>query len=226
MQILIVAATEMEISPLLNFLDKEFDKGDSSFHYYRNECSIHILITGIGLVATAYHLGVYLSTFSFDLVINAGIAGSYKQDINIGDVAWVKEDQLAEFGVEEANGNFTSVFDMGLMDKNSFPFTNQKLISPKTEQHQHLEVVTGLTVQRVHGFAPSIAVAKKRYNADIETMESAAFFFACLSHQVPFQAIRAISNFVEPRNRANWNIPLAINNLNQYLIQFIEDSQN
>jgi nucleoside phosphorylase len=35
----------------------------------------------------------------------------------------------------------------------------------------------------------------------------------CLSQKVPFAALRAISNKVETRNKAAWNIPLAIQNL-------------
>ena len=221
MQLLVVAATELEIKPLLNFLEKEFDKGKFPFHFTKNNLEVHVLITGIGMVATAYHLGVYLSQHQFDLVINAGIAGSYTTSIPIGDVVVVNEEQFADFGVEEANGNFLSVFDLELVNSHSFPFQGKKLMNPNPQQFLDLQVVSGLTVQKVHGFAPSIEVAHKRYHADIETMEGAAFFFACLSQKVPFLAFRAISNFVEPRNRQNWDIPLAINNLNVHLIQVI-----
>jgi futalosine hydrolase len=44
-------------------------------------------------------------------------------------------------------------------------------------------------------------------------MESAAFFYVCLSQKVPFAALRAISNKVEVRNKAAWNIPQAVQNL-------------
>ena len=44
-------------------------------------------------------------------------------------------------------------------------------------------------------------------------MESAAFFYVCLSEHVPFMALRAISNRVETRNKAAWNIPLALRSL-------------
>ena len=53
-------------------------------------------------------------------------------------------------------------------------------------------------------------------------MEGAAFFYACLMMQVPFLEIRSISNHVEPRNRAAWDIPLAIGQLNEVLIGMLK----
>ena len=50
-------------------------------------------------------------------------------------------------------------------------------------------------------------------------MEGTAFFYACLLEQIPFLEIRAISNRVEARNRANWDIPLVIAHLNEVLTE-------
>ena len=73
-----------------------------------------------------------------------------------------------------------------------------------------------------HGNKTSIQLFKEKFNADIETMEGAAIFYVCLLENIPFLQIRAISNYVEERNTANWNIPLAIKNLNNKLIEIIE----
>jgi len=35
----------------------------------------------------------------------------------------------------------------------------------------------------------------------------------CLRRNVPYHEIRAISNYVEPRNRQSWNLELACSNL-------------
>jgi futalosine hydrolase len=45
-------------------------------------------------------------------------------------------------------------------------------------------------------------------------MEGAAFMSACLIHKVAFAQVRAVSNFVERRNRASWKMADAILNLN------------
>jgi futalosine hydrolase len=50
-------------------------------------------------------------------------------------------------------------------------------------------------------------------------MEGATFFYICRGEKIPFLAIRAVSNYVEPRNRGKWNIPLALGNLAEKLAE-------
>jgi futalosine hydrolase len=53
-------------------------------------------------------------------------------------------------------------------------------------------------------------------------MEGAAFHFACLQEKIPFLQLRCISNYVEVRDKSKWNIPLAVKNLNQVLVEVVE----
>jgi futalosine hydrolase len=57
----------------------------------------------------------------------------------------------------------------------------------------------------------------EKFNPDIETMEGATFFYICSLENIPFLALRAISNKVERRNKINWKIALALNNLSEKL---------
>ena len=52
-------------------------------------------------------------------------------------------------------------------------------------------------------------------------MEGAAFFKVCNYFNVPCMQIRSISNRVEKRNKENWDISLAIENLNREVAQII-----
>ncbi len=52
-------------------------------------------------------------------------------------------------------------------------------------------------------------------------MEGATFFYICTGEKIPFLALRSISNRVEPRNKKNWNIPLALDNLSEKLKEII-----
>jgi futalosine hydrolase len=60
----------------------------------------------------------------------------------------------------------------------------------------------------------------------IESMEGAAFFYACRQLNVPCLQIRAVSNYVEKRNRDNWHIGLAIKNLNKFAMSWLTDHCN
>lgn len=76
----------------------------------------------------------------------------------------------------------------------------------------------------MHGKLSSIKKVTILYQPQVETMESAAFYFACEQNKWKNCVIRSISNYVEKRNKDKWNIPLAIKNLNDLMIRFIEQS--
>lgn len=220
MHLLIVSATPFEIAPLRQYLEGTFEEETSNV-FTKGEQKITLLITGVGMTHTALNLGRFLVIESPDLVINAGIAGSFSKKIELGAVVQVISERFADLGVEEADGRFTDVHEMDLLAANEFPFEKGQLMHPEGHQFKFLPTANGLTVNKVHGTAASISALKKKYAADIETMEGAAFFLACMTADVSFLAIRSISNFVEPRNRAAWDLPLAIGNLNAVLVNLI-----
>jgi futalosine hydrolase len=196
---LIVAATELEIRP---FLEKHPEA--------------EVLITGIGSVATAYQLTKALSKKSYDWVINAGIAGTFNENIPIGEVVEVVSDEFADLGIETSTA-FQTLFEANFLDKNTFPFQDGKLIPSQPQSGDTLRQVTAITVNTTHGNDLSIHELKKKFRVDIESMEGAAFFYVCLMEGVKCSQIRSISNRVESRNKDLWNIPLAVKNLNEAL---------
>ena len=54
-------------------------------------------------------------------------------------------------------------------------------------------------------------------------MEGASVFMVCNNFNVPCIQIRSISNKVEKRNTENWNLTLAIENLNATVKQIISE---
>lgn len=199
--ILVVAATAFEIAPLLS---------------QKQQLHIDTLVTGVGQLATTYHLGQALAAKKYDWVINAGIAGSFRSDWPLGEVVEVVSEQMGDLGIEEADGTFRDMFEIGFLAKDEFPFHEGRLHNPYL--HTTLSRANGLTINRVHGFAPNIEAIKAKYNPDIESMEGAAFFYVCMQQRLKCTQLRSISNYVEPRNRAAWKIPLAIERLNEQLL--------
>ena len=220
MKILIVSATEKEILPLKNKLKIKSSVVCVMKYSVIKDFNVDFLITGIGSTLTTYALTKKLSDKKYDFVINAGIAGSFTSELLIGDVINVQTDEFADLGIEDKNDFFT-LFEKGFIEKNQIPFTESKLINP-TNLNVNLKQVSGITVNTTHGNKNSIELFKNKFNAAIETMEGAAFFYVCLNENVNFLQIRAISNYVEERNNANWDIPLAIQNLNEKLFDIID----
>jgi futalosine hydrolase len=211
MKLLLVAATRQEVELLLERIGAV--PGESI--QYKN-ISVYTLITGVGMVATAFHLGAELRN-KYQLAINLGLAGSFNRHLSIGEVVNVHSDCLSELGAED-DQNWLRLEEMNLEGKSEF--TN-----PTSFQNSIIDVipkVSGITVNMVHGNTQSIETVYNRFHPYVESMEGAAFLYACEQVPLPCLQLRAISNYVEKRNREAWNIPLAIQNLNKKALEIID----
>lgn len=217
--IMVVAATAAEV---LLIKAKIADAGfiPQEQEWILGPIHVQFFITGVGMTATAVHLSAQLTKSRPDLVINVGIAGAYGTRRSIGDVVLVVQEQFGDLGIEESDGSFHDLFEVGLSNPDEFPFQSGTLKNEFNEP-SFLPTASGLTVSKVHGYEPSIEDIVKKYGADIETMEGAAFFYTCLVHQLPFMAIRAISNKVEKRDRSAWRIELALENLSNVVKELL-----
>ncbi len=220
-RLLLVAATPFEIAPLIHQIQEQF-KAEEDGTFSKGNLSVQILVTGVGMTHTAYFLGRVMKPGTFNFAINAGIAGAFNRDLKIGDVVNVTTERFGDFGVEEADGTFTDIHQLGLMDGDTPPFQFGVLTNPGAGDFSFLANANGLTVNKVHGYENSIAAIHKKYGADVESMEGAAFFLAALYAGTPFLSIRSISNYVEKRNREAWDLPKAIEELNKVLSQVLE----
>lgn len=223
MNILIVAATPFEVAAFRAYLSKHYVQ-TAEHQFQRGNVKVALLITGVGLPLMAYALGRVLTLEDWHLVINAGVAGSLTTKYPPGSVAQVQSERFADLGVEEADGSFTSVHQLELIEPGQFPFDEAgRLINPKVEGFDFLPKAAGISVNRVHGTTASITQLKARYpDAEVESMEGAAFFYACLMEKTSFLEIRAISNWVAPRDRAAWEMEKALDGLNNTLIELTQ----
>jgi futalosine hydrolase len=182
------------------------------------------LVTGVGSIAIAWAMKQWFTVNGKpDLTINAGIAGSYNDEIITGDVVMPHTDCFADAGIED-NGNFITLFEAGFANANKFPYKDGLLYTDPVYYDKLKELirpVKAITLNTSTGSENSKAKWKKKFNPDIETMEGATFFYICSRENIPFLALRAISNKVEPRNRNNWNIDLALNNLSEKLVEVL-----
>jgi len=212
MRVLVVAATELEVLSLKSQVETQKSKKDSRLKIHDFE----LLITGVGMVATAFALGKHLANHQYDLVINLGIAGSFDRSIELGEVVEIIEDSFSELGAED-DKNFITIDQMGFGESNFKP--SARLYDFGLT---HIRQVTAITVNTVHGNESSIKTLTSRIQPQLESMEGAAFFYGCKQVGVPCLQIRAVSNYAEKRNRDAWQIGLAIKNLNSFAAEFLE----
>lgn len=210
MHILLVAATDQELPPL------------------RDE-RIRCLVTGPGMVAAAYHTGRELALNRCDLVIHAGIAGAIGPSLHIGETVVVKDDLLFGFGAENGDA-FLPADAIGLAGLNEWPFVNGKIPGLGKSDFKSLEGLreaAGITVQTIHGSESSIVRMRERHpEAQVESMEGAAVLYTAAMTKVPCLQLRSISNYVERRNRAAWDIRAALVSLHRQLDGLINELLN
>lgn len=217
-RILILSATEKESFQIRVFIEKISESQP-------NPCTekgiqIQTAAFGIGGASAMFH--AYPLIEQADWVILVGIAGSFDQSIGLGEVVQVISDEFADLGVND-RGVFRSVFEVGLSKVDEFPFQNGKIPTTQFNAIPHINHVEGITLNTVSGEEQEIELLKQRYpHATVETMEGAYIHFLAAQFQKKLTHIRGISNYVEPRNRANWKIEEAIAASNETVIAILK----
>ena len=240
-RLLLVAATSAEIQPTINYLVENWEsynpapqstvapesKPSAPAHYRYGQIQVDLLITAVGLPATAFAMGHVLALSQYDLAIQAGIAGAINKDLSLGQVVQISSERFADLGAETAEGGFIGLQSMGFLPTgpgSPFGFDGRILQAVNDEvQLPELAVCQAISVNKVHGEEKSINAVKKLYpQAEVESMEGASFFYACRMRGQTCIQLRGISNYVEARNRENWEIGLAVTKLNEVLLQLIQ----
>jgi futalosine hydrolase len=203
LRILVVTATELEVAPFAAELRS----------HARHD--VRVLVTGVGMVATAAQCARALALARYDMALNLGVCGSYDPTLPPGTVVHIVTDRLAELGAEDGEG-FLTVAELELLKKDRPGPDGYVMASanqPISGALLLLPAVSGITSNTVHGRDESIDFIRRRFAPQVESMEGAGFMYACLISGVPFAQVRAVSNVVERRNRAGWKMEEAIRNL-------------
>jgi futalosine hydrolase len=204
---LIVAATYQELAQTF----EHFGLSEANFV---EQPQFDVLITGVGMTATAFALGKQLNT-GYSLVLNVGIAGSFDRTLKLGGLVNISEDTFSELGAEDGE-DFIPLNQLGFGRT-----TYEATLTSGIDLLKDLPLVKGITVNTVHGNAIQIDKLLQYHQVQTESMEGAAVFFACNAMNIPVLQVRSISNYVEQRNKDNWKVGLAIRNLNDWLIKFL-----
>ena len=92
MKVVIAAATELEMIPFKQFVGE------------KNGATIEFCLTGVGAIATTYHLEKYISQFQPKLIIQVGIAGAFVNTHQLGTAVAIEEELVSDMGVFESDG--------------------------------------------------------------------------------------------------------------------------
>lgn len=202
MYILLVASTEKELAPFIKMVDKQ---------QFREP---EILIAGVGMPVFSYSLMKRLAADRPDLIIGAGIAGSFSSNLLPGELLLVTNDCFADIGAGEDNA-FEDVFTLKLDEPDRFPYVKGSIPCnyPLDDLDTGIRKGRGITVNHIRTDSAVNEFRKKYYHADIESQEGAALHYICNMENIPFIHLRAVSNVVGDRNKLNWKFKEACDNL-------------
>jgi len=216
MRILLLAATDFEINPTLQFLEdrKLTDR-------------VAVEITGVGLMPATYAIAKGVASHRPDLLLQAGLAGCIDTDLPLGTTAAVLRETVGDLGVLQ-NATFTSAFDLGLMRPNEHPWHDGKLVNGHDDllKQTGLPLVDSVTVNEISTAEDRISYYKHGLESGIASMEGAALHYVVLMESIPFLQIRSFSNYVSERDKSKWVLDSAIEILNlelqRQLIKLLE----
>ncbi|MEY3559644.1 MAG: futalosine hydrolase [Bacteroidota bacterium] len=215
MNCLVIAATPIEIRPLL----EKLKEGNIPIS---NSIQLDVLITGIGLLATSYSLQKQIQLKRPDLIIQAGVGGCFDKKMKLGRVFIIKKEAIADQSVIELNA-LKTLFDLDLVPANQPPYQKGWLVNPHPiVKKLRLPKVTGVSVNEITTQLQKVRFYKKQFNPLIESMEGAALHYVALQENIPFIQLRSTSNYTAERNKKNWNMPAAIHSLNQSLLNLLQ----
>lgn len=215
MKVVISAATTGEWMP--TFLDVN--------ELYTNKSKRLKLLfhqSGVGMLAAAISITRMVYEEKPDLIIQAGIAGTFDKKMHLGKVVTVNNEILGDTGVEE-EGKWKDLFDLKLEKSSYHPFEKRKLPNQYLKEYNLLKLseVSSITVNEITTNKERIDQLIKKYEPGIESMEGAALHYVCREMNVPFIQIRSISNYIGERDKTKWKMKEAIENLNQTLLKYV-----
>lgn len=220
--ILLSCTTEIEANHIRHRLNQIF-KINGPNSWMSDKYSIFIDITGAGIPFVMFNLQRSLHILRPSYLIHFGIAGINKGHGHIGDIVEVTRDQFGDIGVYEKDESFINMFDIGLWDRDLFPFEDGFLVNRSPLDITGVPMMEGLTVNSVPGSLRQQKVLSDRMPYQVETMEGAAVFMVALLNKIPFCALRGISNYVEPRDRASWDLKTPLIRLAALISDLLHD---
>lgn len=174
--------------------------------------SVDVFVAGVGVVRAAAATALALSRTGYDLVVNAGIAGGFPGQAEVGQIVLASEIVAADLGAETADG-FCRLDQLNL--GTSCIHTDITLVRQLENalRMRGFPVKTGpvLTVSTVTGTIETAdEMALRVPGAAAEGMEGFGVATAAQLKGLPVLEIRAVSNLVGPRNRSAWRIDEAL----------------
>lgn len=234
--IIVTAATEREISQLVRELKAQPVPDASPRKIWRGEidgCPVYLALTGIGKVNAGSTATSLIEKYRPRLLVNTGCGGAYSQSgLQVGDLAVATAEIYGDEGVLTVDGwHSLELIGIPAVERKGNRYSNEFPLSLEaSEKAFQLAISLGLSIRRgkfitlstSSGTAARGAELYGRFGGICENMEGAAIAHVAMLYEVDCLEVRGISNMVEDRDLASWDIPLAVEMAQRFLHKFIK----
>lgn len=233
--VIVTAATFGELSLLVRALEGRERLSVCRREAYRGELAGRpaiLAVTGIGKVNAASAVTSLLERFEPELLINTGCAGAYRDSgLAVGDLAMATAEAFGDEGVRAPDGwHSLELIGIPAVEReekrwfNTFPMTRWAM-----DKAGYVAETAGLalhrgtfvTVSTVSGTAERGEELSRRFGGICENMEGGAAAQVALLYGADCLEIRGVSNLVEDRDLSRWDIPLAVERAQAFIMRFI-----
>jgi futalosine hydrolase len=237
--VIITAATFTELSLFVAATGLGRSPEPSPFVVYEGEfAGRHMIaaISGIGKVNAAACTASLLAGCTPGLLISTGCAGAFPgSGLGVGDLAAATTEIYGDEGVlTPAGWASLELIGIPVAERDGRRYFNEiPLAAPSAERAVTLANDLGigirpgrfLTVSTCSGTAARGEELQQRFDCICENMEGAAVAQTALRYGIDCLEVRGVSNLVEDRDLSRWDIGLAVERAQRFLLAYIETLQ-
>ncbi|MEV0916192.1 futalosine hydrolase [Streptomyces sp. NPDC049967] len=173
---------------------------------------VDLLAAGVGPAAAAAATASALTAATlggagYDLVVSAGIGGGFQPEAPLGSLVVASAIVAADLGADTADG-FVPATELGF---GTVEYRPDAALVARVAEATGARTGAVLTVSTVTGTAArSAALRARNPDALAEAMEGFGVAEAAVAAGCPVVELRAVSNAVGPRDRAQWRVGEAL----------------
>ena len=234
--IIVTAATERELSQLVREARATPAQGAGPRAVWEGalgNARLILAVTGIGKVNAAAATTSLIERFQPRLMINTGCGGAYAESgLRVGDLAVATSEVYGDEGVLTVDGwHSLELIGIPAVERKGNRYANEFPLSLEAaEKAFQLAISLGLSIRRgkfitlstCSGTSERGSELYRRFGGICENMEGAAVAHVALLYEVDCLEIRGISNMVEDRALARWDIPLAVEMAQRFLVRHLQ----
>jgi futalosine hydrolase len=233
--ILIIAATYAELSLVVQEAGLAQRTDTGVFPVWSGEIGgreVIAAVSGMGKTNTAACAAVLLTQYQPRLLISTGCGGAFPgSGLNVGGLAIATREIYGDEGVLTPEGwQPLQLIRIPLVERDGERYFNEFPLSAKAgDRAAAFAEQLGYPVRR----GPFVTVSTcsgtrargeelvRRFNCICENMEGAAAAQVGLIYGVETLELRGVSNMVEDRDLSRWDIPLAVERAQRFLLSLV-----